>query len=66
MANIDSKKLVELFEKAFSNSVTYKRIGNATNPFHIIFDGVEYYVYIKNVSSAHFDNSDVCFCDPTV
>jgi len=59
MANIDSKKLVELFEKAFSNSVTYKRIGNATNPFHIIFDGVEYYVYIKNVSSAHFDNSDV-------
>ena len=59
MPNIDSKRLVELFENAFSNSVTYKRIGNATNPFHIIFDGVEYYVYIKNVSSAHFDNSDV-------
>lgn len=59
MSKIDSKKLVELFEKAFNNSVTYRRIGDATNPFHIIFDGVEYYIYIKNVSSAHFDNPDV-------
>lgn len=59
MPNIRSKKLVEKFESTFSNSATYRRIGELANPVHIVFDGVEYYIYIKNVSSAHFDNPDV-------
>ena len=29
------------------------------NPFRILLNGVEYWIYIKNLTSAHFTNSDV-------
>ena len=30
------------------------------NPFRILLDGTEYWIYIKNLTSAHFENPDVC------
>lgn len=29
------------------------------NPFRILLDGTEYWIYIKNLTSAHFENPDV-------
>ena len=29
------------------------------NPFHVIIDGMEFYIYIKNLSPAYFSNPDV-------
>lgn len=57
MPNLRSKRLIELLEEVLSHSATYRRIGNATNPVHIFFDGTEYYVYVKNLSNAGFKNS---------
>lgn len=57
MPNLSSKKLIELLEEVLINSATYRRIGKITNPFHIVFDGTEYYVYVKNLSNAGFKNS---------
>lgn len=57
MANLGRKQLIQVFEQALERSATYRRIGELTNPGHFMFDGVEYYVYVKNVSWAHFENS---------
>ncbi len=37
---------------------TYRFI-EGMNPFHILLDGTEYWIYIKNLTSAHFENPDV-------
>ena len=60
MAKKSSKELMEIFEECFRNSATYKRLDDVIkNPGHIMFNGVELYVYIKNLSSAYFENPDV-------
>lgn len=51
---------MEIFEDCFRNSATYKRLDETIkNPSHIMFNGVELYVYIKNLSPAYFENPDV-------
>lgn len=57
MPNITSKELLQKFTEAMSVSVTFRHLGTPDNPCHILFEGVEYYVYIKNLSSAHFKGS---------
>ena len=37
---------------------TYRFI-EGLNPFRILLDGTEYWIYIKNLTSAHFENPDV-------
>lgn len=60
MAKKSSKELMEIFEACFRNSATYKRLDDVIkNPGHIMFNGVELYVYVKNLSSAYFENPDV-------
>lgn len=60
MGKLSGKVLMEIFEQAFKDSATYKRLDSErSNPGHIMFNGEEYYVYIKNLSPAYFDNPDV-------
>ena len=60
MGKLSGKVLMEIFEQAFKNSATYKRLDSERcNPGHIMFNGEEYYVYIKNLSPAYFENPDV-------
>lgn len=60
MGKLSGKVLMEIFEQAFKDSATYKRLDSErSNPGHIMFNGEEYYVYIKNLSPAYFDNTDV-------
>lgn len=60
MAKISGKVLRELFEESIKDSGTYKRLDDGLkNPAHIIFNGVECYVYIKNLSYAYLGNPDV-------
>ncbi len=60
MGKLSGKVLMEIFEQAFKDSATYKRLeSERSNPGHIMFNGEEYYVYIKNLSPAYFDNPDV-------
>lgn len=60
MAKISGKILREIFENSIKNSGTYKCLDyGMKNPAHIIFNGVEMYVYIKNLSPAYFGNPDV-------
>lgn len=60
MGKLNGKVLMEIFEKEFKNSATYKRLDyELSNPGHFMFNGEEYYVYIKNLSPAYFDNPDV-------
>lgn len=60
MGKLSGKVLMEIFEQAFKDSATYKRMDlERNNPGHIMFNGEEYYVYIKNLSPAYFDNPDV-------
>ena len=60
MGKLHSKKLMEIFEFAFKDSATFKRLDTEqSNPCHIMFNGEEYYIYIKNLSPAYFDNPDV-------
>ena len=48
------------FEKFFKDSVSYRRLDpEIVNPSHFIFDGIEFYVYIKNLSPAYFSNRDI-------
>jgi len=60
MSNISSKQLVEIFEHEMSESPSFKHLDNSINPCHVVFEGTEFYVYIKNLSSAYFTNKDVC------
>lgn len=60
MGKLSGKVLMEIFELAFKDSATYKRLDSERcNPGHIMFNGEEYYVYIKNLSPAYFENPDV-------
>ncbi|MBO7073861.1 MAG: hypothetical protein J6W12_03025 [Bacteroidales bacterium] len=60
MGKLSGKVLMEIFEQAFKDSATYKRLDSErNNPGHIMFNGEEYYVYIKNLSPAYFENPDV-------
>lgn len=60
MAKISGKVLREIFEESIKDSGTYKRLDDGLkNPAHIIFNGVECYVFIKNLSYAYLGNPDV-------
>lgn len=54
---IDRLALQELFLEALSGA-NYRFI-EGSNPFRILLNGKEYWIYIKNLTSAHFDNQDV-------
>lgn len=54
---IDRQELQMLFLEALSG-VNYRYI-EGLNPFRILLNGTEYWIYIKNLTSAHFENSDV-------
>lgn len=57
--NLTSAELLDIFKTEMYASASFKFIGEAKNPCHIMFEGVEYYIYIKNISSAYFSNPDV-------
>lgn len=57
--NLTSAELLNIFIAEMNTSATFKFIDEAKNPCHIMFEGVEYYIYIKNLSSAYFSNPDV-------
>ena len=60
MAKISGKILREIFEESIKDSGPYKRLDDGLkNPAHVIFNGVECYVYIKNLSYAYLGNPDV-------
>jgi len=60
MAKLSSKTLREIFEDSIKDSATYRKLDDGKkNPGHIIFNGVECYVYIKNLSYAYLGNPDV-------
>lgn len=54
---IDRRALQELFLEALNG--TDFRFVDGNNPFHILLNGKEYWIYIKNLTSAHFENLDV-------
>lgn len=57
--NLTSAELLNIFVSEMNASATFKFIDGQKNPCHIMFEGVEYYIYIKNLSSAYFSNPDV-------
>ena len=60
MPNLSSKELREIFEDSIKESATYKLLDDGQkNPCHIIFNGVECYVYIKNLSYSYLGNRNV-------
>lgn len=56
-----TKQEVQIFRSLLSESLSGQdlNITGGENPFHIVFDGKEYWLYIKKITSAHFKNSDV-------
>lgn len=54
---IDRKTLQELFLEAL-NGTDYRFV-DGSNPFHILLNEKEYWIYIKNLTSAHFENPDI-------
>lgn len=56
---MDRKELVKLLEDALKAKVTYVKHGGELNPCHIEIGGKEFYVYVKEATSAHFPNPDV-------
>ena len=54
---IDRQELQMLFLETL-NGADYRFI-EGLNPFHILLNGAEYWIYIKNLTSAHFENPDV-------
>lgn len=52
-------QLLQVFLDEMTCSVTFKMIGEAQNPCHFMFEDAEFYVYVKNLSSAYFPNRDV-------
>lgn len=57
--NLTSAELLNIFVTEMNASATFKFIDEVKNPCHIMFEGVEYYIYVKNLSSAYFSNPDV-------
>lgn len=53
----DKEELKKLFDEALCNSATFKHIVGV-NPSRIIFDGVEYHIFIKNLSPAQLSNGN--------
>ena len=58
---IDRKELKEMLVGILSKSATFKMLSDEdeVNPCRISFDGMEFYIYIKNLSPAYFENPDV-------
>ena len=56
---LSSAQLLQVFLDEMISSAAFTIIGETQNPCHFMFEGVEFYVYIKNLSSAHFPNTDV-------
>lgn len=54
---IDRQELQMLFLEALSGA-NYRYV-EGLNPFRILLNGTEYWIYIKNLTSAHFENPDV-------
>lgn len=54
---IDRQELQMLFFEAL-NGANYRHI-EGLNPFHILLDDTEHWIYIKKLTSAHFENPDV-------
>jgi hypothetical protein len=54
---IEKEELKNLLDKILSNSATFKHI-DGVNPCRVNFDGVEYYIYIKNLSPAQLSNGN--------
>ncbi|MBO5596271.1 MAG: hypothetical protein J5917_05805 [Bacteroidales bacterium] len=54
---IDRQELQVLFLEALSGA-DYRYV-EGLNPFRILLNGTEYWIYIKNLTSAHFENPDV-------
>ena len=54
---IDRQELQLRFLEAL-NGADYRFI-EGLNPFHILLNGTEYWIYIKNLTSAHFTNPEV-------
>lgn len=54
---VDRQELQIRFLQAI-NGADYRFI-EGLNPFHILLNGTEYWIYIKNLTSAHFTNPDV-------
>ena len=50
--------LQQIFIDSLSNARDFEVI-DGLNPFHIKLNGKEMYIYIKNLSSAYFSNTDV-------
>lgn len=60
MQYLKSNILRQVFNSSFRNLSTFKCLGDSqANPGHVAFEGVEMYVYIKNLSPAYFNNKDV-------
>jgi len=57
--NLTSNELIQIFEDEMNASATFKHLDDKKNPCHIMFAGIEFYVYVKNISSAYFSNPDV-------
>ncbi len=54
---IEKEELKNLLDEILSNSATFKHI-DGVNPCRVNFDGVEYYIYIKNLSPAQLSNGN--------
>lgn len=55
---VDREELKNLLIEALSHSPTFKHI-QGINPCHISFDGVEYFIYIKNLTPAQLSNNNL-------
>lgn len=57
---IDRKELKEMLVDILSKSATFKLLSkdNEVNPCRISFDGMEFYIYIKNLSPAQLSNNN--------
>jgi hypothetical protein len=57
---VDRKELKEMLVSILSKSSTFRMLSkdNEINPCHIIIDGMEFYIYIKNLSPAQLSNNN--------
>lgn len=57
---IDRKRLKEMLVDILGKSATFKLLSkdNEVNPSHVSFDGMELYIYIKNLSPAQLSNNN--------
>lgn len=57
---IDRKELKEMLVNILSKSATFKLLSkdNEVNPCRISFDGMDFYIYIKNLSPAQLSNNN--------